>query len=365
MLELQLLPAKQGDAIWIRWSDGDRRRQLIVDMGTTGAGKRLRQRLTALPADQREFELLVVTHIDADHIGGVLACLVDPPAPDLVFHDVWFNGLDHLRPPGPQTLEEQGGVQGKKLMDWLRAHPWNKAFAGGRICVEDCQPVTLGNLTLTVLGPTQERLAALAPQWREDLAAAMRAKDDADQPRSGLEAHGRARPKPPELPDEASLLALAAEATGTDTSRPNGSSIALLVEHPDARILLAGDAFAADLVTALASHGPPVRLDAVKLPHHGSKENTTRALVESVDCPLFLISTDGTQFFHPDAASIACVIAHARRDRAAVELGFNCASDFSTWWNNADWKTRFHYRTRYGEPSDGLTISFPREGNDE
>lgn len=359
MLELQLLPARQGDAIWIRWTDGPRTRQLLVDMGTTGVGKKLRDRLNALPADQREFDLLVVTHIDADHIGGVLACLVENPETPVVIHDVWFNGLDHLVPPRPRTLEDQGGVQGKQLMDWLGARKWNAAFEGGRVCADDNRSVSFGELKLTVLGPTQQRLAALAPRWAKDLVEAMKKKDDRVST-GRLEAQGRAKPKAPELPDVAALDALAALARGGDKSEPNGSSIALLVEHPDARILLAGDAFASDLVTALSARNAPIALDAVKLPHHGSKENVTKELLEVIDCPLYLFSTDGTQFFHPDAAAVASVIAHGKRTRPDVELGFNCTSDYSGWWNNEDWKSRFGYRTQYGD-ADGLTIRFPRE----
>ena len=37
----------------------------------------LRARIAGLPAGERRFELLVVSHIDNDHIGGVLPMLED------------------------------------------------------------------------------------------------------------------------------------------------------------------------------------------------------------------------------------------------------------------------------------------------
>src|SRR5690242_13906859 len=105
MLELRLLPARQGDAIWVRWGDPTAPRQLIVDMGTEGVGKQLRARIEALPPGARRFELLVVTHVDADHIGGVLSCLVNmqEELEGLHFEDIWFNGIDHLEPPRPRS----------------------------------------------------------------------------------------------------------------------------------------------------------------------------------------------------------------------------------------------------------------------
>ena len=113
-MELTFLDARQGDAIWVRWGEG---RQLLVDMGTSGTGRALAGRFRALPEDQRAFELLVVTHVDTDHIGGVLTGLVDPAEPvPVTFADVWFNGWEHLNGLVPaderSELEPMGGVQG-------------------------------------------------------------------------------------------------------------------------------------------------------------------------------------------------------------------------------------------------------------
>ena len=356
MLELRLLPARQGDAIWIRWQDGARVRQMMVDMGTPGTGRRLRDWLSPPDGAERAFELLVVTHIDADHIGGVLSCLVDEPPLDVAFADVWFNGLDHLDPP---ALESFGGAQGKRLMDWLAGRRWNHAFGGRRITSEDAgAPVELpGGLVVTVLGPPAERLVALEPQWRRELAAAL-AKREAPPPRTGeLEAFGRARPARPDLPDLAALDARARLASGGDGSKPNGSSIALLLEYGGRRVLLGADAYAGDLLATLQrlGGGAPVRLDAFKLPHHGSRENVTPALIEAVDCTRFLFSTDGTQFFHPDAEAVACVLNHGLPDRPEIELWFNQRSEFTGWWDDPAWQARFKYAPIYGG-EDGLAL---------
>jgi glyoxylase-like metal-dependent hydrolase (beta-lactamase superfamily II) len=77
-LSVRFLPARQGDAIWVTWGDGH---QLMIDMGTEQVGKQLAARLAALPEEERRFELLVVTHVDADHIGGVLTCVADTDDP--------------------------------------------------------------------------------------------------------------------------------------------------------------------------------------------------------------------------------------------------------------------------------------------
>src|SRR5688500_5215439 len=95
-LELRFLPASEGDAVWVRWGD-DLSHQLLVDMGKASTGTAIRARLERLAVTDRSFELLVVTHIDGDHIGGVLSGLVEAPSlAGLTFEDIWFNGWPHL-----------------------------------------------------------------------------------------------------------------------------------------------------------------------------------------------------------------------------------------------------------------------------
>jgi hypothetical protein len=51
-----------------------------------------------LPESGRKFDLLVVTPVDVDHIGGILSCFADlaDSIPGLSFNDVWFNGLHNF-----------------------------------------------------------------------------------------------------------------------------------------------------------------------------------------------------------------------------------------------------------------------------
>lgn len=55
---------------------------MLVDGGPTYAYPRLKAhmeaRLVGLPPAERCIELLVITHVDADHIGGILELLDDP-----------------------------------------------------------------------------------------------------------------------------------------------------------------------------------------------------------------------------------------------------------------------------------------------
>ncbi len=55
------------------------------------------RRLLELPREERKLELLVITHIDCDHIDGVIRLLrEDLAAHGIGFGDIWFNGTDQL-----------------------------------------------------------------------------------------------------------------------------------------------------------------------------------------------------------------------------------------------------------------------------
>ncbi len=366
-LEATFLPAREGDAIWIRWGDGH---QMLIDMGRAETGRGLIDRLRALPVDARSFELLVITHVDRDHIEGVLTVLVDndEPIDGLTFGDVWFNGWEHLDGKSVAmvsgSLEPWSTAQGQTLGTWLEGRRWNGAFEGGPVKRgDDSLPVRdfADGLTVTVLGPTQEKLTALKPEWQPEVAAAMPDPTPADEQPTppGLEAMGSKTP--PILDEWDHLEELADTKNGRDTES-NGSSIAFVLEWRGIRLLLGGDAHAEDLVTGLGLYEPAGRVtfDAVKLPHHGSRNNVTDELVHAIDTPNWVFSTDGTQFRHPDAAAIARIL--RARGGGRIEcptLVFNVASTYNGWWNDELWRDRFQYQTLTGTKAQGITLAWP------
>lgn len=348
MFAIDMLPAEHGDCLWIEYGPASDPRRLLIDGGTTGTARTLRARLAALPAAKRRFELLVVSHIDADHIGGVLE-LLDDDAHGATFGDVWFNGYRHL--PVPDGA--RGVAQAEALSDRLRARdlPWNRAFHGGPVMVPSEGPlprVTLdGGMTLTLLSPWRAGLERLQTAWEKECRDAGIAPGGAR--RRAVEAaprEARRRRKPGAKPDLPKLLD--AEFT-QDTAEANGSSIALLAEHEGKRALLTGDAYPGVLMDAFERlfaerGGAPLAVDAMKVSHHGSRNNTTWPLLYRVDCPRYLFSTDGSVFDHPDDECVARVIAHGG---PSPTLCFNHRGDRTEAWSDPALARALGYTTVY------------------
>jgi hypothetical protein len=77
-------------------------------------------------------------------------------------------------------------------------------------------------------------------------------------------------------------------------------------------------------------------------------------LLELLDCPRYLVSTDGQIFSHPDPEAIAKVI---RFGGHRPTLLFNYHSVTTDRWDDPSLQRRYNYRTQYPEhASAGLRV---------
>lgn len=368
MFNIEMLPAENGDSLLVSYGERDDAHYVLIDGGPC-YDYRNRQFLERDVLDNRlqtlidagdALELLVMTHIDADHIEGILKLLSCEPL-DLRIDDVWYNAWRHL---SPQPEDLLGPVQGEMLSALIQERnlPWNVAFDGGAVMVHPDQPlpsVTLpGGLTLTLLSPTPDRLADLRKTWASRV---RKAGLDPDSPDEALERLKRTPLRPDDLLGEPrpDVDELAAEAFHCDRSAANGSSIAFLAEFEGKRCLFAGDAhppvLEASVRRLLDGNGASrLQLDVFKVPHHGSNHNLSPELLDLVACDQYLISTSGRYFSHPARETIARII-----DRGGDNptLCFNYRSHANEVWDDVVLKEQHGYRTRYQNGQDqGLLI---------
>ncbi len=347
MFKIEMLPGDYGDALWIEYGDPQAPSRILIDGGAPKTGDVLRARLNALPSHARRLDLVVVTHIDLDHISGVLELLEEPP-PDLVIDDFWFNGYRELPDPGGVL----GPKQGERLSFWIekRKIPHNKRFDGNAVFVPD----DLGSLPLiddlpqdmklTILSPTEKRLARLRAEW-EDIIRGI----GLEPGEAGADLAGHPPEPPAGVLGGVNVEALANVAFKKDTSRPNASSIAFLAEHDGKSCLFTGDAFADDLSGAIQKHvgsGEQLKVDAWKFAHHAGKKNTSPELIELVSCSRFLVSTSGARYHHPNAETLARVLVAKDPSRIA-DFHFNYRSDENEIWDDQEMREEWGYRTAY------------------
>ena len=309
---LEALDAKYGDSLLLHYGDVGDPRLIVIDGGPTSVyADALRPRLDEIQqkrgGGQLEIRMLMVSHIDLDHINGVLklteALRKDLDARRQLPFDIltlWHNSFDDLVGSAGATALATAGAEaagfgdagaivagvkeGRRLRQDADALSINMNSGFDALIQFDkkAKPLKIGGkLTFTVVGPRKPELDKLKKEWKEKLG--------------------------PILEKEKQKEAALAEAAKPDTSIPNLSSLVVLATFGDAAakktMLLTGDARGGYVVDSLREAGllknGTIKVDVLKLPHHGSARNCTKDLLEAVPADHYIVSANG-QNDNPD-----------------------------------------------------------------
>lgn len=340
---LEALRARFGDSLLLHYGDKKAPKLIVIDGGPAGVyPDSLRPRLDQLRKGQTlPIQLLMVSHIDGDHISGVIALTQDMiaaqgPRPYQVVR-LWHNSFDDVLGNGLQTLSAalSSAVQAASTGSPVPAHVMsqlrddsvladvadvghgqtlrdnakrlglqvNAPFKGLVMApAKGAKVVDVGDgLTLNVVGPDKARLEELRAKWDETVAA-MQAKQK----------------------KEAEALA----ADFLDKSAPNLSSIVVLAEADTGggqkkTMLLTGDArgdFVRDgLKRAGLMQGGKLHVDLFKLPHHGSDRNVDEQLFREITADNYVVSADGT-YGNPDLPTLQWISNARGQDKFTIHL---------------------------------------------
>jgi len=341
MLRLEMMQAAYGDSLLLEYGPRDKPHRILIDGGPWYRYTALRDRLLQIPESERTFELLVITHIDADHIDGIIKLLQDSSL-GMKFKDIWFNDWEHLQARPPGVL---GALQGEYLGALLDRDslPWNEAADGKRIVVPEAGDLPRFQLAdgaeITLLSPGPGELENLRKQWEKVLRKVHFKPGDRQRALAELAHKARYGPPPGVL------------GVGPDSSAANGSSIAFVFSHGDRNLLLSGDAWAPVLARSLERFhdetGTEQPMEAFKLSHHGSFSNITRKLVKLARTHRYLVSTDGAYFKHPDPLALQLILANHEGERP--ELLFNYRSSITEPWEDPARQESLGYTALYPE----------------
>lgn len=289
---IEILQAGTGDSIWVSHN----KKNIVIDGGKSTTA--IRTRYDQMPQDEI-IDLLVVTHIDSDHIAGIIA-LVKHMKENGETHrlkQVWFNF------PKKKETDEYSVDEGNELTSLLL----------------EIDGLCWNNNTSELLGSTIEvgdiKLHVLAPDY--DVADEYKPKDPDELGVRSDDRHIDLRTLIDNVDDD-----------DTDEGGPNSQSIIILAECECKKLLLPGDSTPKELCDALQYYnktsGASLELDFMKLPHHGSTRNVTKNILDEVTCSNFIISTKkNNKYYFPNKETIAKLIRYRDSADKAINVYFN------------------------------------------
>jgi hypothetical protein len=326
IFSLEVLRAKHGDSLLLHYGEPGDPKLIVIDGGPSGVFKdALLPRLEAL-RDERGGELtienLMVSHIDNDHVRGVLdfARALDEDdelRSGFEVKTLWLDSFeDTIGDGSPITAEADvvpAGVgageleavvasvnEGRGLRDLAKKLGWplNKGFEELVIAPDDAGvEIDLGPLRLTVVGPRAAELEELRKEWAKQVEKLAKKEKPAAEVAAYL-----------------------------DESVFNLSSIVCLAELDGKRMLLTGDARGDKILAGLKAagllKGGKIEVDLLKMPHHGSSRNIDEDFFEAIRTKEMVISADG-KHENPDLETLQMIAAAYEGDELTLYLTYS------------------------------------------
>jgi beta-lactamase superfamily II metal-dependent hydrolase len=396
-MKITVFQSDKGDCLLLTGNDGKR---LLADGGLRDSFKKYaRPALGELSTAGEAIDLVYLSHIDLDHIGGILQLMDDEvewrvytyqaskgntafkkpkfPHPPRI-NAIWHNAFTDLVADNQGAIEIQldansrlmnintllegelklslkqmaetymdlanGVREGLVLSNRVGASqlniPVNPEFNGGLIIADDAPPkVTLGGMDLYIIGPFKEDLLKLRQEWNEWLEENKKIVE---------EIRAEAKKDAENLPmDEGSLLLssmLGLAAKLGDRNRvtvPNLASLMLLVEEADVKILMTGDGHASDILKGLAKYNKldqagKLHVNILKVQHHGSENNIDADFCKRISADHYIFCGNGAHK-NPDLEVVQLIIERRLADgpEGKFKLWFNSSVKMAGTEDNA------------------------------
>lgn len=257
VLEIYTYNAGKGDCVRLRFAETH---NIFIDSGVTRFASEFKRICDQIIASGDTLDILILTHVDDDHIGGILANLRFSTY-ECPFQEVWMN-YDRTTSASDTNLSTRQNNEVAARLN-ARSIPIKQSLKGDKRVV--------AGAAIEVLWPENTEVK---PEQRLDVHLAHH--NDYGQSLSHL------------AEDPIKLH---------DSSQNNKNSIVFTFNFEDHRLLFTGDAWAEDVVRATGY------FDLVKLSHHGSVRNISEQYPSSFHASDYLICTDGVD--HPDKQTIA------------------------------------------------------------
>lgn len=296
-INIKSLKAKHGDCIILSY--GKKLESKILIDGGIGieCKKQLSSFFDELKMHGKDLKLVILTHIDSDHIEGILKIFSKNTFDFTIINSIWFNYgrklYDRLQLEKKSSydikiknqLTKISLVQAKNFEEVIeqRIPSWE--------IVKKLEVYEVDGARFTILSPSISTLREFYTRYEVD-EKEIRISSENDY--------------------QLSINHLNNKIYEEDQSLANRSSIAFLFEYDNKKLLFLGDAISEEIESSLMELGysedNPIEVICCKIAHHASKNNTNNRLIRMMNCHNFIISTCMTASGRPSKECLSRII---------------------------------------------------------
>lgn len=271
MIEINMLSAKSGDCFHISIKDNmGGNKNVIVDSGVRTCASKLEGVMNRIKEQGEVIDLLIVTHTDSDHIGGLLKLVDEDRFKYDLVKEFWINDGEMSSIHDDNLLTAKDG---RHIIDIFMEQ-------GVRIntCITTDHFIEYESVKIVVLSPTVKDLEIMKVEWKSEIGF----------DNLGAESSGD---------DQKDLDELIIDDSFTkDNNQFNNASITFQITTKEAIGLFLGDSSSESVLNGLVQSKliKKGNVDFIKVPHHGSKSNISKELLKAFKTENYLVSTNGS-----------------------------------------------------------------------
>jgi len=295
-IKVNFLKVFNGDAIHISYIHNNKDINIVIDSGSSKAYEEeekippydiidgeFKKLIEDLKEKKQVITLLILTHVDDDHIGGVLKWMESDKFNISLIERVWFNS--------GKLINQYLNINSNKNIPSLKLNIFKSLKTGisdGVIFEEkiknilDKKLIKAGDIyqeneigaNFLILSPSKENLEKLLIKWEDEEPESLKTATTSEYKKTLKQL-------------------LKEDKLRYDSSIANGSSIAFILEIKNKKLLFLADCFHTTIINSMKKLKiNSLDVDLVKISHHGSKYNTSNKLLKKINCKKYVISTN-------------------------------------------------------------------------
>lgn len=349
--KIHILPAKAGDCFLIEFNNNE---CILIDTGFKETYyKYLKPLLIELNRIGKKITLLVITHIDKDHIGGARKFLEengDFYNPSIIkIENIWFNGFKNLvfhknlaDIINQKQLNKMRIIKANNRMNYFDEidsnvsandlksfeiicnelkYPVNRQFP--KNTVMQLENIEVGSASIDVISPNKLKIKRYTEYLEKQLEILFGKDYEINKSEEFMTFLETLLLNDEECIQTTETISGQIEKDIIDWlkinhkkhtySIVNDVSIGILIKFNDKKMIFTGDLY----FEKKDNKGRILMVDVLKVPHHGSYWNNCE-IMENIIANNYIISTDGKKYGHPDKNILANIIINNKQKKKII-----------------------------------------------